>query len=421
MICLKNIKYFNFASVTQKLITKTPRIMQLNYFFLTLLCLLTFISNAQLVSEDFGYADGSLTTNAAWDTHSGTAGQVQVSSGTISLEMGPQSEDVNTAFATVTSGLIFAEFDLIVNDDTDISGTDHEYFFHFNSSGFKARVDAVPALGTENYSLGLSSNGGSAAVVWPNGLTYGQTYNVIVRYSIDDNISKLWVDPISNFSNSIIDNTSSGSGADVDAVSFRESNSNNDETITIDNLTVSDVAADVFDMVLPVELVSFLAKKSKNTINLKWQTASEINNDRFEIQRSYDANRFESIGRVDGESSSHRLVDYSFLDNAPLSGINYYRLKQVDIDGAFAYSDVVSVKMDNTNIHITPTSTYDFVTVSTGSQSSIILRSVNGQVMDQQSNSKGNFTVEMAHYPQGIYFLTINKNGSIQTEKVVRL
>ena len=68
---------------------------------------------------------------------------------------------------------------------------------------------------------------------------------------------------ISNFSNSIIDNTSSGSGADVDAVSFRESNSNNDETITIDNLTVSDVAADVFDMVLPVELVSFLEKKSK--------------------------------------------------------------------------------------------------------------------------------------------------------------
>ena len=122
-----------------------------------------------------------------------------------------------------------------------------------------------------------------------------------------------------------------------------------------------------------------------------------------------------------GNGNSLKLNDYTFVDESPLTGINYYRLKQVDIDGRFDYSDMVSVEIHKSSIRITPTSTYDFVTVNTGAQSSIILRSVNGQVMNQQSNSEGNFTVEMAHYPQGIYFLTINMNGSIQTEKVVRL
>ena len=173
--------------------------------------------------------------------------------------------------------------------------------------------------------------------------------------------------------------------------------------------------------ILPVKLIFFQAKNRNLITIIKWQTSSEINNDRFEIERSTDAVRYETIGAVKGNGNSLKLNDYTFVDESPLTGINYYRLKQVDIDGRFDYSDMVSVEIHKSSIRITPTSTYDFVTVNTGAQSSIILRSVNGQVMNQQSNSEGNFTVEMAHYPQGIYFLTINMNGSIQTEKVVRL
>ena len=173
---------------------------------------------------------------------------------------------------------------------------------------------------------------------------------------------------------------------------------------------------------LPIELTNFSAVKNGHRVELSWQTASEINNDRFEIQRSSDASRFESIGKVDGEGNSQRLVDYAYTDEDPMTGVNYYRLMQVDIDGTRAFSDVISVKMDkSTRIRITPTSTLDFVTVNTGEASSIIVRSLNGQVMNNQSDAEGNFTVEMANYPQGIYYLTININGSIQTEKVVRL
>ena len=173
--------------------------------------------------------------------------------------------------------------------------------------------------------------------------------------------------------------------------------------------------------ILPVEFGKVDARNVYGKIEIHWETYSEINNDRFEIERSFSADRFETIGMVEGSGNSQRLNDYTFVDETPLTGINYYRLKQVDIDGVFEYSDIVSVETKRSNIRITPTSTFDFVTVSTGVQSSIILRSINGQVMNRQSDAEGNFTIEMANYPQGIYFLMLEINGSIQTEKVVRL
>ena len=172
---------------------------------------------------------------------------------------------------------------------------------------------------------------------------------------------------------------------------------------------------------LPVELTKFNVAKNANKVNLTWQTASEINNDRFEIERSNDANRFENIGEVAGEGNSQRLNDYTFVDKQPINGTNYYRLKQVDIDGAFEYSDVVSIELNRTKVSVTPTSTFDQITVSTGELSSIIVTSFAGQFMNSQSSADGNFTVDMTNYPKGIYFLSININGTIQTEKVVRL
>ena len=203
-------------------------------------------------------------------------------------------------------------------------------------------------------------------------------------------------------------------GANILTVGFRFNVNGGGDGYDISAITVEEI-------VLPVDFTKFNATNRTNRVKLAWQTASEINNDRFEIERSTDAVRYETIGAVKGNGNSLKLNDYTFEDESPLTGINYYRLKQIDIDGRFEYSDMVSVEMDRSSILIIPTSTYDFVTVNTEAQSSIILRSVNGQVMNQQSNSEGNFTVEMAHYPQGIYYLTINMNGSIQTEKVVRL
>lgn len=93
--------------------------------------------------------------------------------------------------------------------------------------------------------------------------------------------------------------------------------------------------------VLPVELIFFEASTEKETIALKWATASELNNDYFEIQRSGNGIDFEKIGMVEGNGTIHRTIHYSFEDRSPLNGVNYYRLKQHDFDGAFEYSHIV--------------------------------------------------------------------------------
>ena len=95
--------------------------------------------------------------------------------------------------------------------------------------------------------------------------------------------------------------------------------------------------------VLPVELTTFIAENKITTNLLKWQTATEVNNSFFEIQRSSDAQKFEKMGEVKGVGNSSSLQNYSFTDINPIYGINYYRLRQVDINGKATISNVVSV------------------------------------------------------------------------------
>lgn len=96
--------------------------------------------------------------------------------------------------------------------------------------------------------------------------------------------------------------------------------------------------------VLPVELTSFNAKCDGNKVNIYWTTASESNNDFFEIERSSDGINFSSIVKINSQSSnSSQPLNYTALDNNPLDGKSYYRLKQVDKDGKYSYSSLVTV------------------------------------------------------------------------------
>ncbi|MCH8904404.1 MAG: FG-GAP repeat protein [Bacteroidetes bacterium] len=94
---------------------------------------------------------------------------------------------------------------------------------------------------------------------------------------------------------------------------------------------------------LPIELLSFDASALINTVSLNWSTASELNNDYFTIERSTDGNDFQILGTVKGSGNSLIKKDYNFIDQSPLNGIAYYRLKQTDFNGRFEYFDVVAV------------------------------------------------------------------------------
>ncbi|NOX18389.1 MAG: T9SS type A sorting domain-containing protein [Chlorobi bacterium] len=108
---------------------------------------------------------------------------------------------------------------------------------------------------------------------------------------------------------------------------------------------------------LPVELTSFTAKPQNGGVLLNWQTATEVDNYGFEIERAIDNDpassnndyaetSWEKIGFVQGHGNSNSTKSYSFADDEPLSGKIQYRLKQIDTDGSFEYSDVVEVAVN---------------------------------------------------------------------------
>ncbi len=109
---------------------------------------------------------------------------------------------------------------------------------------------------------------------------------------------------------------------------------------------------------LPVELTYFRANNSRTSVDLEWQTASEFNNDFFEVQRSFDGKDFEVIGIVEGNGTSQQTTNYDFIDYSPLSGDSYYRLRQVDYNGDYEYSPVAKVnRVEETDLMLVPNPT----------------------------------------------------------------
>jgi hypothetical protein len=99
--------------------------------------------------------------------------------------------------------------------------------------------------------------------------------------------------------------------------------------------------------VLPIKLLYFRANYNGTTVDLNWSTTTEINNDYFTIERSADAINFEPILAKDGAGNSSQTLFYATIDKSPLNGVSYYRLKQTDFNGDFAYSTIVSINIKN--------------------------------------------------------------------------
>ncbi len=97
---------------------------------------------------------------------------------------------------------------------------------------------------------------------------------------------------------------------------------------------------------LPVELTSFTANVVDDKIILNWRTASELNNDFFEVHRFTAPEQVKTLGRVRGNGTTAESVNYEFVDFSPIRGMAYYRLKQVDYDGRFEYSNVIRTEYD---------------------------------------------------------------------------
>jgi hypothetical protein len=100
---------------------------------------------------------------------------------------------------------------------------------------------------------------------------------------------------------------------------------------------------------VPVEFINFYAETENRNVILNWATASEINNEGFEIEHSDNGHNFRSIGFVKGNGQSTKKIEYQFRDKNPVKGVNFYRLKQMDSNGIFEYSKVARAEIQNSN------------------------------------------------------------------------
>lgn len=118
-------------------------------------------------------------------------------------------------------------------------------------------------------------------------------------------------------------------------------------TVTIDDLADTYFTiASVTNSLLPVDLISFSGVANDNEVELNWVTATELNNDRFEIEHSLDGIEYEIIGRIEGAGTFNEYSYYSYTHNTS-SQTNYYRLKQIDFDGTFEYSTIIKVLVES--------------------------------------------------------------------------
>lgn len=103
---------------------------------------------------------------------------------------------------------------------------------------------------------------------------------------------------------------------------------------------------DIVAAAAPVELTAFQARIEPEGVQLTWATASELNNAGFEVQKSMDLSTWEVLTFMEGNGTTDQARQYEFLDPTALTGTAYYRLKQIDWDGAFVHSHVVEVQAD---------------------------------------------------------------------------
>jgi hypothetical protein len=165
---------------------------------------------------------------------------------------------------------------------------------------------------------------------------------------------------------------------------------------------------------LRIELLSFVAEKKEKSVKLDWTTATEFNNDYFELEKSTDAINFQAFAKIKGAGFSNQLVNYSHEDLHPLTGTSYYRLKQVDFDGSFTYSSIRVVHLStNIKFSIYPNPNQGTFTIQTSKDGVFELSDVTGKVINTYTLTNPQQTVN-ENLPVGMYFVREKQSGVMQ-------
>ena len=197
----------------------------------------------------------------------------------------------------------------------------------------------------------------------------------------------------------------------------------NNGTFLIDNVSLTAGAnsnpLDPAALPLPVELTRFDATVKGQSVNVSWATASEKNNDHFDVQRSATGEGFATIGTVKGQGNSSSAHEYAFTDGHPLAGQAYYRLRQVDADGSTSYSPIVAVQR-TTEAAAYPNPTAGSITLpaSSGPIRYRVLNSVGQTLLSGQA--AGSEKLDLSSLPKGTFFLELTTATGRRTQRLMR-
>jgi hypothetical protein len=196
--------------------------------------------------------------------------------------------------------------------------------------------------------------------------------------------------------------------------------------------TFSDFTGNGNGSPLPISLLNFAVQPVLENVAITWTTASETNNDYFTIERSIDGVNFESLIEVDGAGNSNQALHYKTTDLSPFEGQSYYRLKQTDFDGKFAYSEIRSVdfihQVGTTNWTLFPNPTsLNGIYINTIEDDdrilSIKLFDLSGKVLHQQTltinQQTSSYFINFDGISTGIYMLELNDGTMVKTSKII--
>ncbi len=172
---------------------------------------------------------------------------------------------------------------------------------------------------------------------------------------------------------------------------------------------------------LPVKLLGFTADKSGESVMLRWQVTNEENSDRYEVEYSMDGTSFKKIGSV--KSATGLTNNYEYVHLSPNAVLpNYYRLKQVDIDGRFSYSAVRRVKFGKSVLTITPNPAINFVKIySTQTPINVTIFDQGGRRVASNVLTSGMLQIDISRYAKGSYTIVAESNGErLETRRIIK-
>lgn len=308
---------------------------------------------------------------------------------------------------------------------TAVNGGNVRLFVNGTEEGQSATIATLWTGGNE---LQVGTNGGSISGSSAPGFLNGNVDDIRIwnnarsQTEINDNkcisLSGLEANLVAYYP---FDNVTTANGT-ANEIQDESSNSYHGTSSGMDNSDI--VTSSSCVVVLPVELIFFNAQLQDQTSLLTWQTVSEENNRGFEIERSANGIGFEKIGFVKGNGTTVEVTNYNLIDESPINGMSYYRLKQMDFDGQFEYSKTVIVEYQirSTEYRIYPNPVQDELTITnTENVKNIVIYNALGQLLRQFTINNSQLSIHVSDLPKGIYILKVQDiNGVITTQQFLK-